>query len=155
MTMIFNPQWLETLIHEAPDRAGKTIRKIAREMGGIDEKYLARQINPNDTGAKLGLVDFVFYSAVTDLEPLDYINQALDRISVPMPPDAAVKLCDVAKTAAQAVKEFGELMTAYGGALADGNIDQQETEETLKEGYEALRAIALFIRTLEEHKKNL
>ena len=145
---IFNPQWLETLIHEAPERSGKTVRKIAREMGGIDEKYLARQTNPNDNGAKLGIIDFVFYSSVTDLEPLDYINQALNRISIPIPATNG-NLTDITKTAAQAIKEFGDLMTAYGNALADGNITPTETETILKEGHEALRAIAQFIKTLE------
>ena len=118
----FNPQVLSNLIYEAPERARKTVKKTAREMGGIDERYLARQLNPNDSGAKLGIEDFVYLSAVTDLEALDYIEQAFGRVSVPIPNCKDTEDSHWFKHVAAISKEAGECISTLSGALADGNI---------------------------------
>jgi hypothetical protein len=141
---IFNPRHLLELIYEAMDRTGLTQREAARRMGGIDPKYLSRQVNPDDPGAKMGIEDFVYFSAVTDLEALNYIEAAFNRVAFDIPqtgtePAAAEWWQSIAKIS----KEAGESVSAIAEALANDNyIDSKERQICRNEILDAIRALA-------------
>lgn len=128
--MIFNPQRLLDMLHEAPERAGVSIKQVAQSMGK-EPKTLARELNPDDDGAKLGVVDFAFLCAETrDCEALDYIETALGRVAFSLPP-ATAGASELHRTLGQAAREFGEVSEQLMTDLADGRLD--EPEKALKE----------------------
>lgn len=76
---------------------------------------------------------------------LGYIAISLD--------DLTSTITEMSTEHAKSIKEFGELMSAYGSSLAgDGVISPEEKEKILKEGYEALKQMATFLKSVEEHK---
>ena len=150
--LIFNPQILAQMLYEAPERSGKTLRQVSREMGGIDERYLSRQLNPHDEGAKLGVIDFVFLASVTDLEPLDLIEKAFGRMAVPIPDQLAIQAekpfwCQHLSTI---IKETSEASGSLAEALADNAIDDDERKKCLTETIEAIQALTALKVALEK-----
>lgn len=138
---IFNPRQLSQLLYETPDRCGKTIRRIASEMGGMDERYLSRQLNPDDPGAKLGVEDFVYFLSTTDLAPLDLIERAFGRIAIEIPAcnqDRKTRL----KHASDISIASGECVSTYLDAIADDRLTDSEREECSAKIYAAIKALA-------------
>ncbi len=139
---LFQPQQLANLIYDAGERTGQTTRTIAGRMGGIDPKYLARQINPNDAAAKMGVEDFVYFLAVTDLDPLDYIEELFDRVAVPIPHSPADNkkwLCHISEITRQASEAVAQLATTID---AKGDMHVEDCPDCRRETYEALQALA-------------
>jgi hypothetical protein len=138
----FNPQILSRLLYEAPDRANKTLRQTADEIG-IDTRYLSRQLNPDDPGAKLGVEDFVHLTGATDTAALDYIEQAFGRVAVPIPTqDHQANNTQWYNHIARISKETGECISVLATALADGDVSKREVAHCMQETYEAIKALA-------------
>jgi len=155
MLKIFNPSVLLEMIYSAPGRTKKTNRVISNEMG-IDEKYLSRQINPDDNGAKMGIIDFIYYISSTDLKPLDYIESIFDRIAIPMNLKNVLKRQDWLKHIAKVSKEAGEAVSVLSDSLAnDGVLDLNEVRKCRKETYEALQVLAALWKDLKKYERNL
>lgn len=103
------------------DKSGLTIERVARLIGK-HPTTLARELNPNDDGAKLGFTDEVKISAVTGFfDSRDYAETNLGRCAFVLP-RAEGSFCDVAEAVGQATKEFGEFLTA----LAQGMNPESE-----------------------------
>lgn len=139
---LFNPQVLSKILYDSPNRANKTIKQTAQQMGGIDERYLSRQLNPDDPGAKLGVEDFVYLTAVTDTEALDYIEQAFNRVAVQIPTQCQAHDARWFKHIASITKETGECVCTLADALADGELTRRELNHCIKETYDAIQALA-------------
>ena len=152
---IFNPTVLLDMLFRTPTRTGKTLRSISDEIG-VDEKYLSRQLNPFDTSAKMGIVDFIYMLSVTDLKPLDYIETIFDRVAVPMKLKNVLKREDWLKHIAKISKETGEAVSALSGSLAnDGKLDAEDVKRCKKETYEALQVLASLWKDLKQYEKTL
>jgi hypothetical protein len=137
---IFNPQQLATLMYETPDRTGQTLKTIAKRMGGIEPKYLSRQLNPDDPGAKIGIEDFVYFTAVTDFEPLNYIEETFGRTAFFIPRLNADDPAPIMKLVAKISKEFGETVQEVAKALEDGVLDKKEIQRCRKENNDLIKA---------------
>jgi len=137
---IFNPQQLASLLYEAPDRTKQTIKTIAKRMGGIDAKYLSRQLNPDDPGAKLGVEDFIYFSAVTDLAPLDYIEEVFDRTAFVIPMLNPDQPAPIMKLIAKVSKEYSESINQLAKSLEDGVLEKDEIKQCLKENMDLIKA---------------
>jgi hypothetical protein len=144
---LFNPRILARLIYEAPERSGLTIKDAAQRMGGVSPNYLARQINPDDEAAKLGVEDFVFLSSVTDLEALDYIERALGRVACPVMP--GMDTVALAHLVAKSTREFGEMLADLAISLEDGVVTASEKEHCLTEIHHVLASLAALKSGLE------
>jgi len=141
-TLIFNPAILADILFEAPHRVNKRIKTIAIEMGGISDRYLARQINPDDQMAKLGVEEFVYFMSNTDLKPLDYINSVFDRVAIPISNTKVSNESAWLKHISNISKEAGEAISVLADHVSDGSLTIDEAEECKKEAYEALQALA-------------
>ena len=117
------------------DKSGLTIERVARLIGK-HPTTLARELNPNDEGAKLGFTDEVKISAVTGLfDSRDYAETNLGRCAFLLPQTEGC-FSDVAEAVGQATKEFGEFLTA----LAQGmGVDSEDGAEISPD--EAARAL--------------
>lgn len=74
---------------------------------------------------------------------LGYITISLDNL--------ASNVTEVSNEHAKSIKEFGEMMAAYGSSLEnDGEIDQKEKEKILMEGWEAIQQMATFLKAVEK-----
>jgi hypothetical protein len=128
--MLFNPNVLLEQVADIPEEAGLQLTEIASRMGK-PRSTLGRELNPDDGGAKLGIVDFVFLVAETrSFAALDYIESSLGRCAFTLPPAGAGHGALHQKLGA-AGKEFGEVMKQLCEDLADGRLD--EPEAALKE----------------------
>ena len=74
---------------------------------------------------------------------LGYITISIDRL--------ASTVTEISNEHAKSIKEFGEMMAVYGTSLVnDGSIDQEEKVKILKEGWEAVRQMAAFLKAVEK-----
>ena len=74
---------LTRIIHEAVIQSSKDAKEIAKE---IDKPYptLMREINPEDTGAKVGVNDLIpLMKATGDINPLTYLANAMGFVLIP------------------------------------------------------------------------
>ena len=148
--MLFNPQILAQMLYESPERSGKSLRQVSREMGGIDERYLSRQLNPHDDGAKLGVLDFVFLASVTDLAVLDHIEKVFDRIAITIPKNFDRSRAEWLKHIADITKASGDCISSFSEAIADDDFSKEEREECSKKVYEAMKALASLYQELQQ-----
>ncbi|MCB2188628.1 MAG: hypothetical protein KQJ78_19580 [Deltaproteobacteria bacterium] len=140
---VFNPRAFLALLYDAPERTSQTIKEVAKRMGEPNPNHLGRQLNPDDAGAKLGVEDFIYYLAATDLEPLLYINRAFGLVAVPVPGIFEDGVFLAAK-ASEAAREFGEWLEKVGrftdpGSEAGAEISPGEARQLIAEGDDVLR----------------
>jgi len=148
--MVFNPHVLLEIIAEIPEREGLRLKEIARRMGK-GRSTLGRELNPDDPGAKLGIIDFIYLVAETqDFDALDYIETSLGRCAFRLPKTTGA--LQIHKNLAAAGKEFGEVIDQLCTDLADGQLD--EPEQALKEIADLAQVLAeLRAQVIEEAKK--
>jgi len=151
MKKIFIPERLKDLIYKAPDRVDKKIKDIANELG-VSEKYLSRQLNPIDTGAKLGVEEFVYLLAHTDLKPLEYINSIFDRISIPISDKKVLTQTRWLKHISSISKEAGEAVAELAKSITDNNLSKEQVSKCKKETYEALQSLSLLWIDLKRYE---
>ena len=147
---IFNPQILSRLLYEAPERTGQTLKHTAQRMGGVSDKYLSRQLNPDDPGAKLGVEDFIFFTAVTDFTPLDYIEETFGRVAVPIPQNCNLSQKGWLEHISRVTREAGEAVSALAQAIADEKLTKRERRRCTRETYEAIQALAALWSELKQ-----
>ena len=150
---IFKPRHLANLLYETPDRTDQTIKRIAERMGGIDQKYLSRQLNPDDTGAKVGIEDFVYLTDVTDFAALDYIESVFDRVAFPIPKASLTDPAPIMKLVSKISKEFGESIQELGKSLEDGVLDPDEVKRCRQENRDLIKACVEMDANLEKLNK--
>lgn len=150
MLKIFNPQVLSRLLYNAPDRSGKTLRQTSKLMGE-SETYLSRQLNPDDPGAKLGIEDFVYLTAVTDLEALDYIEQCFGRVAINLPDKTTNTPFNWLHNISSISKQAGECISTFTDALANGEMTHREARHCEKITYDAIQALSQIWFHLKEY----
>ena len=129
------------LAHDYPGGAEALALRMGKQAGRLSHELTA-------TGtAKLGLVDALKMSQLTgDYRVVHAFAAACGGMFVPLPqPDEVVTeaLADVATC----VKEFGELVTAFCTAVADGKVSRNELRRIEVEAGDALNAIHQLLAT--------
>ena len=147
MLKVFNPRNLLRLIDEAPSRTGKSKEAVAHEMGGVNPNTLRRKLNPDDEGAFLHIDELVYLMAVTDLEPLDYLESAFGRVAFNVPKAVGGESDVILVKAGKATQEFGEFLCKCGEITSPDSeggkeITNDEAKSTLKELDDVLRVLA-------------
>jgi hypothetical protein len=153
MTMSIDPsahRSLVDLLYEVAHRApsGKSFTQIA-ELMNKPYSTLASELNAGIDTHKFGVGDLLLLMELAESDaPVDFLAQKRGGVFVKMPRIKAKGPIDQASI--KAVKEFGELMAAYGQALEDGKLKSHERKEVLKEGYEAIEAVMALLRHVED-----
>ena len=121
-------------------QSSKDAKEIAKE---IDKPYptLMREINPEDTGAKVGVNDLIpLMKATGDINPLTYLANAMGFVLIPY--DLDIKDADQATLMALDLMDgFGKYAKALKEALKGGASDPRVVLDVEKYGHEAMTAI--------------
>lgn len=116
---------------------------IARRMGeGVNVSTLYRWAEPGPEGDNIPLARLMQFVLITeDLRPLEALAGICGAAVLPMP---RMQTADSAATRAHltAITEFAEFIQTHGRAILDKRISKRELPGILKEGYEAMTAIA-------------
>lgn len=116
--------------------------------------YLYRAVTPDpDTegpeasGVRFPLRQLIPLIRITnDFQALDYIERALGRVGVPIPPVQESSLPgDICRGSITAAAEFGALMRELEYAIEDGRVTEGECERVGAAGWEAIQAIMAMI----------
>jgi len=129
---------LLSLIHESVEDhdaafVAEEVYGHRREQGKTTDYYskLKRETNPNDDGAKLGLVDFVNITLITkDLTPWHRIAGYFNAMLVPLP-DVDPGNLDLA-AAMTAVRASAEEIESISRSVEDGRLDERERAEIIE-----------------------
>lgn len=137
---------LHHIAHKAP--SGKTFAQIA-ELMNKPYSTLSSELNEGVDTHKFAAGDLLLLMELADSDaPVDFLAQKRGGVFVKLPKVKTKNGVDQATI--KAVKEFGELMAAYGEALEDGVLEARERKAILREGYEAIEAIMSLLRNVEE-----
>ncbi len=140
---------LTRIIQEAVLKSEKSARDIAQE---VSKPYptLMREINPDDSGAKVGVDGLIPLMLATDnIQPLTYLANAMGFLLVPYQLD--IKDADQATLMALDLMDgFGKYAKALKAALKGGESDQRVILDVEKYGHEAMTAIMTMIHYLRK-----
>jgi hypothetical protein len=141
-------------IHRDP---AKKLADIA-EVIGMSESYLTRAGLPDQEESETGsgcrfplkkLLPLIQYTG--NFAILDYIEQSLGRVAIPLPRGNGDKK-EIVRLAMASVSEFGQLMTRLDEGIEDGKLTADEVSSIEKEGYEAIQAITSLLQNLKAMK---
>ena len=83
------------------------------------------------------------------LAPVQYLNERFGLVVLSLPAEkATVNSCE--KELLHVIEEFGDLARESAKALSDGKLRRRKFERIEKEGWEAIRKIAGYIKRVEE-----
>ncbi len=144
---------LYNTIHHHPK---KSPDQMAEELN-MSSSYLARAALPdadmdeiNGTGVRFPLKQLIPLIRTTgDFQALDFIEQSLGRVAIPIPPSRA-SLQTLQTDALRAAAEFGDLMTEVADSCEDNKLTKKESKKICKEGWEAIAAIAQIMASCEK-----
>ena len=106
--------------------AGMNVGQVARRIGK-KPATLARELNPDDDGAKLSATDEVLIVAICGLfDSRDYAEGHLGRCCFVLP-RAEGQPAEIVEATAKAMKEFGEFMSATAASMSPGSEGGTET----------------------------
>jgi hypothetical protein len=138
---------LTQLIHDMVLEGMKPAKVVAEEIG---KPYttLLREINPYDSGAKVG-ADLLLplMHATGSMEPLEYLANNLGYVLVPMKRNARAST-NTMGMAMNLLQEFGEFAKTLKTAMENGDVHGRELEEVQKAGYNAATATINLIESL-------
>lgn len=127
---------------------------MAQELGK-PYKTLMRELNPNDAGAKLGLIDFLQVIRISkDYSPLQMIAKRFDKIFVDIP-IATDNTDELFGRLSFVLREIGNLLTEIGKVTCPtsegGTMIIGKERITLNDkGYELLQALACLLACIEK-----
>jgi len=110
---------------------------------GKGESTLRNELNINlQEQYKLGLLTAIAITERTgDFAALDMVEEGFGRVAFFMPADVDPgKVGPVMKVAGKLTREFGESMTEFAKAIADGRVDRTEARRCLKELRDVIKA---------------
>lgn len=137
---------LHHVAHKAP--SGMNFGQIA-ELMNKPYSTLASELNTGMETHKFGVGDLLLLMRLTDSDaPVHFLAARRDGVFVKLPKVGRTGPVDQASI--KAIKEFGELMAAYGGALQSKGLTEKEKTTVLKEGYEAVQATLELLTHVEE-----
>lgn len=125
---------------------------MAQELGK-SYKTLMRELNPNDGGAKLGLMTFLQILRITqNYSTLNMIAKMFGQIMIDVP--ERVTTNELAGRLSVVLKEMGELLQELGKATApdsEGGCQIVENERLVinDKGYDLLQALACLLTHME------
>lgn len=146
--------------HEAlKDCIGSLIAEMAKRVRlskSTIYKWTEASENPTDSGTRnpLDVLDEIIDEAKrrgrADLAyaPIYWLNQEHGLIAIRMP--EASKQDQLNMGLITCIKEFAELASATSDALADNRVNIPERKRIIREGEEAMRAIATLIEIVKE-----
>lgn len=146
---------LHNTIHRHPT---KSVAAIAEEIG-VSENYLYRAALPDqeeggsDSGCRFPLKKLIpLIRATGDFQALDYIEQALGRVAVPVSlPDCAADSLPL--VLAKSVEQFSKLLNEYADMIADFRVTKDEAERFEGKAFSAMRQIAVFSLVVNQAAK--
>lgn len=137
---------LHHVAHKAP--SGMNFGQIA-ELMNKPYSTLASELNTSMETHKFGVGDLLLLMKLTDSDdPVHFLAARRDGVFVKLPKVSPFDPVD--QTSIKAIKEFGELMAAYGEALQSKRLSRAEKSTVLKEGYEAVQAILELLKHVED-----
>jgi len=111
---------------------------------------LLNEVNPNSTGAKLGLIDAVrIMQETNDPSMLYEVASAMGYACVYLGDFTGTSDVELLESYAAFHREVGDMAREVAKALEDRKITRQEVEEIRVEGEQMIRAHLAFIARLE------
>lgn len=86
--------------------------------------------------------------------PMEYLEERFGRVGFVLPDLDCVSVVELTDSLLHSVKEFGDFCSSVSESLLDKSLDASEFKELEKEGYEAIRAIAMYMKKAKEAVKN-
>jgi hypothetical protein len=133
----------------------KPLKAIAEEIG-MTANHLTKAALPEPdeqeggSGCSFPLRKLIpLIRATGDFSVLDQTEQSLGRVAFKLP-ECAASQDRIYRLTMKSVKEFGELMAQLDAGMADGFLTPQEIKRINKEGYEAIQAIAVLLKNIEQ-----
>jgi hypothetical protein len=148
---------LKDTIHRTVHGNKKSARAIAEELAmnyGILIRCSLPDPEESDTGSGCSfplkrLIPLI--RCTNDYQILDYIEDALGRVAIPIPKEE-ITVAGCCRLTMHSVAEFGQLVAEMEKACADRRITDIERERILKEGYEAIQAIVHLLESVRRAK---
>jgi hypothetical protein len=108
-----------------------------------------RELNPNDYGAKLGVVDFVtIIRLLNDTSCLDYIESMFGRVAFRLLGDVTSS-SDLTSEIGSVMSCFGEFVSKAASMLADGKISGKEVMVCKETAMVVIRKIMTVVMSLD------
>ncbi|WP_419783475.1 phage regulatory CII family protein [Maridesulfovibrio sp.] len=137
---------LHYVAHKAP--SGMSFGQIA-ELMNKPYSTLANELNTGMETHKFGVGDLLLLMRLTDSDdPVHFLAARREGVFVKLPKAKGGIAGGLAPV--QAIKEFGELMAAYGDAWQSEELTLKDKNIVLKEGYEAVQATLELLMCVEE-----
>lgn len=140
---------IAAVCHEAVKRApsGLSAEAVA-DLIGVRYKTLMSDLSRHD-GHKpdMDLLPHIISATGSDA-PLRALARECGCLFVRVP-EAAECAHPLTLQLVDTVKEFGDLMSAMGEALADGRIEQAEARRIARDGHDVMAAVVAVIRLAE------
>lgn len=124
-------------------------RKVLADLVGTTEGTLSNALDEGNPTAAISVAKLLRLLHVTGgHHTLTYLAALCGHVVCKLPARATVE-----GTTAQTVREFAELLEEVAGAQDDGRIDPDEAARIVREGREAIAAIAALLDTVELRKR--
>ena len=137
---------LHHIAHKAPSK--KSFKQIA-ELMGKPYSTLASELNSGVETHKFGVPELLLLMELANSDdPVHFLAARRGGVFVKL---TKAKNGGVNEQASiKAIKEFGELMAAYGDAWQNKELSEKDKGIVLKEGYEAVQATLELLMCVEE-----
>jgi transcriptional regulator with XRE-family HTH domain len=139
---------LAEAIRRVLEDSGLTAQEVAERIGiprQTLQSYTYDPHNPSDASRRLPASLIVPLTLLTgNTAILDALEARVGRIAIQVPEDGRSHF-DLVISTAKVCREFGEFLSVYSKALADGEVTPRERAEIDREAYEAMQAIAALV----------
>lgn len=136
-----------TILKGYPKKHGKTLEELAELMGYENVSTLGRHLNPDDIARPFPLMKLIplIMACNNDCSVLDRMESMVGRVAITIP---GRKTALDSNSIAMLAKESGEALSTYASALADGDINRTEREESIRELTDLAQACMGLIQAL-------
>lgn len=141
---------LTKLIQETVLSNDKQAREVAKAVG---KPYatLMREINPGDSGAKVGVETLLpLMKAAGSIKPLTYLANTMGYVLVPLDVETSSDSEQSNLLALELMNGFGRYADSLKKALEKGEISEKDLEDARQSGYKAMTGIMTMIKFLEK-----
>ena len=138
-----------TIMNRYPKKHGKTLEELAELMGYENASTLGRHLNPDDAARPFPLMKIIplIMACNSDCSVLDRMESMVGRVAITIP---GTKASLDSNSVALLAKESGEAISTYASALADGDINRTEKEESIRELTDLAQACMGLIQALNK-----
>ncbi len=147
MTGMMN-RTLKDVLYEVVHQSGIDARVIAERLG-MSYQMLLNAANPNLEDFKFQARHIIGLTLLTkDFRLLDYLEASCGRVAYSLP-EIPKEMGEISALVTSAVKEFGDVLTEAGKALADGRIDLWEAKRLEKEIMDQVRVVMALLEAVK------